>query len=99
MTDKQYQEWCKADAKRLYCDYKDACRRLQARLRCANCGSIWECRCTLEQMYAAQRRIAARQRADYARRVRESHERIAAAQAAWDKKFGGGIGAVFGAAG
>jgi len=84
----QYSEWYEWKMRTDPEFYRDHCKKLQARLRCPNCGTIWECRCTVAEQQAACRRAEARRQADYARRVREVDEQIAAAQAAWEKRYG-----------
>jgi hypothetical protein len=86
--DLQYKEWCKEQRRIALQNNKRECKATQDRLRCPNCRTLWECRCTLEQQHSAWRRIEAQQQADYARRVRECDERIAESQAAWEKRFG-----------
>lgn len=88
MTDEEIRAFNKEAAERDHRNYKRDCQMLQDGLRCPNCGTIWECHCTPEQAHAAWQRIEARQRADHARRVRESNERIAKAQTAWEKRYG-----------
>jgi hypothetical protein len=86
--DRHYRQWCMEQRRKAVEDHQRECKAVQARLRCPNCGTIWECRCTPEQAQAAWGRIEARRQAEYHARVRACDEDLARRQAEWEKRHG-----------
>jgi hypothetical protein len=84
ITDAECKAFLQAEIAREKRDDEYAGEMLRARLRCPACGTIWHCRCTIEQAEMAKQRHVARAMADWHRRLRQAEADLKERQRRYD---------------